>query len=182
MPDETRLSKACIFDLLSNSRRRMVLFYLREHGSEITPTELAEEVAAIENDVETADLTHKQRKRVYVSLHQTHLPRLADAGIIEYDRDDGIVRLTEDADVIDSYLTFPREPEYPWHKHYISLAILSGIVLLSEFLGLPVIDTIPIFVIGAAITLTFGTSAVVQFLLGRRRREQLPLELCEDSF
>ena len=148
----------------------------------MTPTELAEEVAAIENDVEVDDLTYKQRKRVYVSLHQTHLPRLAEAGVVHYDKDEGIVRLTENADVIDSYLTFPREPEYPWPKHYVSLAILSGTLLLAELIDLPVIEAIPIIVIGTAITLVFGTSAVVQFVLGWRRRDRLPLELCEDSF
>lgn len=181
MPNETQLSQGCIFDLLSNSRRRMVLFYLREHGGEMSPTDLAEEVAAIENEVDVDELNYKQRKRVYVSLHQTHLPRLADAGVVHYDKDEGVVRLTEDADVIDSYLTVTADSEYPWHKHYLSLAAISSVLLLSEFIGVPVVDAIPVIAIGAAVTLTFGVSAVVQFVLGRRRREEPPPELCEES-
>ena len=90
-----------VFEILSNRRRRLVLYYLREHGGMATMNELSENIAALENDVPVADLTSQQRKRVYVSLYQTHLTKLEETGMIEYDRDEGEVRLTDRADEVD---------------------------------------------------------------------------------
>jgi len=181
MGSDNRLTKGRIFDLLSNSRRRMVLFYLRKRGSEMAVTELAEEIAAKENDIDVESVTYKQRKRVHVSLYQTHLQRLADAEIVRYEKDEGTVRLTDRATEIDPYLTRTSGQEYPWHKHYLSLAVISGLALLAHLLGAPGFETIPSNVLGGAVTLTFGTSGVAQFIMSRRAEGELSMELCEDS-
>jgi len=96
--DDDELSADTTFDLLKNRRRRDALALLRERGSEMTQGELAEHVAARENDVEHARVTSGERKRVYISLYQNHLPRLASADVIDYDPNRGTVALTERAD------------------------------------------------------------------------------------
>jgi len=159
----------------------MVLFYLRKRGPHMAVTELAEEIAARENDIDVESLTYKQRKRVHVSLYQTHLPKLADAEVIRYDKNDGKVELTDRATEIDAYLTATSVPEYPWQKHYLSLAALSGLVLLAHLAAVPAFETIPANVLSVIVTLAFGTSAVAQFVMSRQDREELSLELCEDS-
>lgn len=73
-------------ELVANQRRRHVLRVLAD-GGPIAIGTLAERVAAREHECGVADVTHQQRKRVYVSLHQTHLPRLADAGLATRERD-----------------------------------------------------------------------------------------------
>jgi len=176
------LQKGCIFDLLSNSRRRMILCFLRKKGPEMSLMDLAGAVAAVENDVDVESLTHKQQKRVYVSLYQTHLPKLADAGTIQHEKEEGTVRLTDRATEIDPYLSMTTSPTYPWHKHYLSLAALSSLALLSHLAGVPGVGTIPAVVLGGAVTLVFGASGITQFVMIRHMTEEPSLELCEDSF
>lgn len=43
--------------------------------------------------------------RVAIDLHHTHLPKLADADIIEYDREHGTIRLQSDTDqAVDKFI------------------------------------------------------------------------------
>lgn len=83
------------FDLLANSRRRSVVRYLAAVESATTVDELATTVGAAEQGTTTTELSTEQRKRIYVSLYQVHLPKLADSDVIEYDPDTGSVRATD---------------------------------------------------------------------------------------
>lgn len=89
---DATLSLDDVFDLLSNARRRHVVELLHEHGGAMTFRELTDTVAERETG---APVSYDERKRVYVSLRQSHLPRLADAGVVEYERDRGTVEVTE---------------------------------------------------------------------------------------
>lgn len=92
-----------IFALLKNHRRRLVLEYLRTHES-TTQSELARHVAAVENGVDEGAVTSTQRKRVYVSLYQAHLPRLDEFDAVSFDRDRGTVERTPHTDELLAYL------------------------------------------------------------------------------
>jgi hypothetical protein len=92
-----------IFAILQNHRRRLVLEYLREHDS-TTQGDLARHVAAVENEVPESAVTSTQRKRVYVSLYQAHLPKLDDFGAIAFDQDRGTVERTPRTDELLGYL------------------------------------------------------------------------------
>ena len=81
-----------VFHLLQNSRRRSVLSILSDHGA-IDKGELASLVAEEENGHEP---NCDERKRVLVALHQTHLPKMEDHGVVETDHN--VVRLTAEAD------------------------------------------------------------------------------------
>ncbi|WP_231741192.1 hypothetical protein [Halorubrum sp. CBA1125] len=124
--DTESLTPDSVFELLSNHRRRMVLYYLRRNGGSVGMQELAKQIASMENDVPADELTSQQRKRVYVSLYQTHLPKMAEMDTIDYDKESGIVRLTERADDIDEYLTTNDRSTYPWTFHYLLLVIAGG--------------------------------------------------------
>lgn len=102
--EDERLSKDVIFELLKNRRRREVLAYLLEADETVTLGELAEQIAAWENDTSVNALNSDQRKRVYVALYQTHLPKMDDAGIVEYDQDRGLISLADNADLLMMYL------------------------------------------------------------------------------
>jgi len=82
-----------IFEILKNSRRREVIKYLRERDERVSLSDLAEHVAAVENGITTAELSSSQRKRVYVGLYQCHLPKMDDAGVIDYERSRGTIEL-----------------------------------------------------------------------------------------
>ena len=44
---------------------------------------------------------------MYVSLYQTHIPKLDSVGLVEYDQENGDVALTDRAHQIDAYLSEP---------------------------------------------------------------------------
>lgn len=87
------LTKGEIFDLLKNSRRRMVIQYLREHDGYSDLNDLAEHIAAKENDITVQQLSSDQRKRVYIGLYQCHLPKMDSLGVISYEKNRGTIEL-----------------------------------------------------------------------------------------
>lgn len=95
-------------ELLSNSRRRYVLYHLREQGGAVTVDELAERVAEWEGD--TDEPTNRQRVRT--DLHHSQLPRMDEMDVISFDTDTGLVTLSErDSSPLSEYLDLAAEEE-----------------------------------------------------------------------
>jgi hypothetical protein len=154
--EEDTLTQDVVFDILSSARRRYVLYLLRQSDSPIELTTLAEQVAAWENDTTVEELNKQQRKRVYVSLYQTHIPKLEDSGLVEYDGDTGDVSLTPRARDVDQYLE-PNEREFPWQYLYLPLAVI-GITLVALW-------NFDVWVFGALTETAMGIIFVTGFLL-----------------
>lgn len=74
--------------LLSSPARRAVLAVLAENASSMTLADLASEVAGARTDA----LGDVDCRNLEVVLHHNHLPRLADAGLVEYDPSANSVR------------------------------------------------------------------------------------------
>ena len=127
--EEIRLD--VIFDILKNQRRRHVLRYLRENET-TTLSDLAEHVAALENGKNVRSLTSSERKRVYVGLYQCHLPRMDDAGVIDFDSDRGRVELLDTADQLDEYLDVADGAERPWYLYQLTLAVGGGVLFAAS--------------------------------------------------
>lgn len=103
-PPQT-ISKDAAFHLLQNSRRRAVLRYLIARGEDdVSMRGVAERVAAWENDTTVSGLTSIERQRVYIALYQSHLPKLDDHGVIDYDRNRGTLSTTSLITVFEPYL------------------------------------------------------------------------------
>lgn len=80
-------------DLLRNERRRRVIRAIDQDGPADIGA-LADRITAQEHG---QDFTSKQRKAVYVSLYQVHLPKLEDADVVQQG-DDGLYRAGDAAD------------------------------------------------------------------------------------
>jgi hypothetical protein len=96
-------------DLLGNRRRRFVLRLLLERST-IGLDRLAMRLACWEND--TDDPTRSERDRAYTALASIHVPQLAEAGLVTFDRTAERVRLTDgdwSADRLQRYL--PTSPD-----------------------------------------------------------------------
>lgn len=101
--EQHSLDRTEIYDVLSNERRLAILDLLREEP-EWQLSDLAEEIAARETDERPPP--RNKRQSVYVTLDQTHLPKLDDLDIVDYDahrkavslRPDGLSLLPEDED------------------------------------------------------------------------------------
>lgn len=182
LPSE-RLSKDTIFSMLSNQRRRHVLYYLDRESGPVSLRDLAEQIAAWENDVAVSELDYKQRKRVYTSLHQTHLPKLDDAGIVSYDRENGTVTLADRADDLDAYFERVGQYDVPWWALYLGLSVVATLVLLAGLLDVFPPSLLPDLAIAGAVVALFGLLAGVHWYLVRRNHiggDDAPIENPDD--
>lgn len=82
-----------VLRLLAPERRRAVMRALMDEPN--TTHRIDDIVNAIE---ETYDVGEESSNRTYLrsSLHHTHLPKLDDAEVVEYDADDGTVQYRGD--------------------------------------------------------------------------------------
>lgn len=159
------LSVDLVHELLKNERRRFVLDHLERAEGPVTMRDLSEAIAARENDKPVAAVTAAERKRVYVGLHQSHLPKLAEAGVVEFDEERDRISLGEHAGALDRYRpeTADRIPEGP----YILLSALSLLLLVASLLVGSVAGTSLALVGLALVSLLLPT--VVAIRLRRRR-------------
>jgi DNA-binding transcriptional ArsR family regulator len=134
-----------VFSVLSNRRRRQVLRYLRTCESTVEVRDLARQVAAWENDLSPDELTYQQRKRVYTSLHQTHLPKLDESGFVTYDRDRGTVTYEPLAETLEPYLTGEVASRRPWYRYYLGAGTVFLVAVLLSWLGVPGFAAVPGF-------------------------------------
>ena len=78
-----------LFEVLADGQRRQILAYLDDIDDDVAAfSELIEHVAddsVGESTDAPAEESTDARKRVAVSLHHNHLPKLSAAGIVEYD-------------------------------------------------------------------------------------------------
>lgn len=89
------------YHILSKSRRRSVIGALLVAGEKTTQSEIVDHVAASKEEVQKDGESDAEfRKRVYTGLRQTHLPKLDDYGVIDHDRDEGIVRKGPNFDAV----------------------------------------------------------------------------------
>lgn len=166
--DSERLSKDVIFELLKNRRRREVLTYLLEADETVTLGELAEQIAAWENDTEVNALNSDQRKRVYVALYQTHLPKMDDAGIIEYDQDRGLITLADNADLLMMYLDTDSHRQDRWDRWYAATSVLGALVVGAAVIGLPPLTSVPTIAISAAVVAAFLVISSAHAIINHR--------------
>ncbi|WP_157884827.1 DUF7344 domain-containing protein [Halorubrum aethiopicum] len=159
-----------VFALLSNGRRRHVLRFLRRNDGEIKLRELATAIAAEENGVEPVEVTYTQRKRLYTSLYQSHLPRMERSGVIEYDRNSGLVTLAAAAEDFDAYLEVVGENEFTWSEFYLGLTGLFAALTLAYATGTPPFAAFGPAVVMTAMTLLLLVAAVahVRYTRGRQ--------------
>lgn len=69
----------------------MTLQYLQGRTDTVNMRELAEQVAAWENETPVEQLSSPERQRTYIALYQTHLPKLDTEGIIDYNKSRGTI-------------------------------------------------------------------------------------------
>ena len=99
--DDRPVSLDALFDLLSAFRRRTAYRTLLAHGDLSLP-DLADEVVIAECDRTLPEIDPDDVLQVYLSLYHTHVPKLAEAGLVEYDQDGDFVALTDDGRALES--------------------------------------------------------------------------------
>lgn len=162
-----RLSYDECFDLLSNHRRRYVLHYLRQEGGPVTLSDLSEQIAAWENETEVEGLSYDQRKRVYTSLQQVHLPRMDDLDVVEFDDREGTVRDGPSAENLDIYLEVVDQWDIPWSYFYLGLGTVNAGIIGAFAVGLWPVATLPEIGLAVFVVTSFLVTSLAHLYVTR---------------
>lgn len=159
-----------LFQLLSNQRRRFALHACRTLETPISLSDLADQVAAWEYGKDISEISAEERRRVYTSLQQTHLPTMADEGVVTVE--DKRVDLADGADAFEVYLEVVPEESIPWGVYYLGLSAVSAFLLTLAAIGVYP-DWIPDLAWAGLFVAMFAASAVVH--IWRERQSRLGL-------
>ena len=158
-----------VFEILSNERRRFVLEYLEsEPTGEADLQTLVTAVAVRENETTPENLTAGERKSVYVGLRQTHLPKMDEVGVVEFDKERGTVSLTTAARRAKQYLDVPRGPSVP-ASHALGSSGVCGLLVALAWFGVLPSGVANGLGIAAAIVVLF-LIVTVAHVIGHRKR------------
>lgn len=159
--DDEPLSLDVIFEILRNRRRQLVLEFLRDREDPVTIGELAEHIAAIENETTVRQLNAQQRKRVYIGLYQCHLPKMDDVEVIDFNQSRGRIAAGSKIDPLYDYLDVANgehddDDEAPFEpKHGAGFAAITAAFFAAQLTGAYLLASV--FVV----LLLVGTAAVV---------------------
>lgn len=128
-----------VFFVLSNYRRRFVLEYVLEHSGPLALRELAEGLAARENDIGVEETTSVQRKRAYVSLRQTHLPKLDETGMVQFDSGRGTVEPGPQLNQVGPYLRAREIEQVRNWRRVARVSITTTLILVAGLIGVLVL-------------------------------------------
>lgn len=143
---EGKLDEGQIHDVLRNGRRRLTITCLQdtEEGC-LSLGELAEQVAALETG--ESPPPRDKRQSVYVSLQQTHLPKLENLDIVEYDSDEKEVSLRERVREVEVYMEVVPQYGLSWGEFYFALGFLGLLTAIATVLKVPFISALdPLFI------------------------------------
>ena len=105
-PASQTLSLDAVFDVLADRRRRYLLDHLRTSETPVALAEVAGTVAARERGTPEADVPTEAVDRVHLALYHSHVPKLAAAAVVEYDRERGVVAPSTEHDRVERVLAF----------------------------------------------------------------------------
>ncbi|WP_049972884.1 DUF7344 domain-containing protein [Haladaptatus cibarius] len=157
---ERKLSTDDVFHLLQSQRRRDAIRFLRDKDGPVEMRDIAEQVAAWENDTTVQTLSSSERQRAYIPLYQSHLPKLDEEGIIEYDQNRGIVRKTPLSEQLECYLDVDDEPtededSRQWNAYYLGVSGAGTLLFLGAILNAPLFSLLPATVTVAVVLAAF---------------------------
>lgn len=155
-----------LYDVLCRTRRRHVLQHLRRRGERESLTKLVEAVAAREYGKPPDEITHTEQRRIYVSLCQTHLPKLDQQELIDWDREENTIELGGNVR-LEEY--FPREAWTVdrWDRYYLTVAAVGSLVTVFAAANLWVFDAVEPATTGAAVV---GGALLVAIVHGTAER------------
>lgn len=165
------LSDDELFEVLANRRRRYAVHALKQETSDAAELgDVAEQVAAWEYDVDIDQVSYEERKRVYTALQQSHLPMMDDAGIVEFDKNRGVVEPTTTLEDIEVYMEVVKGNEIPWSVYYLGLSGVAASTVLAVGLDAWPFHFLPDVGWMLAITVMFTVSAVIHTYYARGQR------------
>lgn len=164
LEEPTTLDKTEIHSVLSNNRRSLAIQILSEEGA-TTLRQLANDIAKIETGEPSPP--RSARQSVYVTLHQSHLPKLDTLDIVEYDDASKHVELGPRSDELHAYLDEVERGDTLTTEYQLQVALLGLLTASAAAVDVPVLATL------SPGTYAAGTLVVlVVFLAYQRYRDR----------
>jgi DNA-binding transcriptional ArsR family regulator len=161
VPGPGSITESEVFRLLGNDRRRAVLRQVVDGGA-VDLSEASKTIARVETEGE--EVSSSQYKSVYVSLQQSHLPKLADAGVVDYDSESNVVGPGPHIADAREYLRPESEPvPHPSLQVVLATSAVGLLLVLAAEVGVPGVATVGSSVWGvlALLVVTLGLSLEV---------------------
>ncbi|SDR38838.1 DUF7344 domain-containing protein [Natronobacterium texcoconense] len=169
-PTDATLTEDELFEMLSNRRRRHILHQLMREGDRIDVGTLSEEIAASEDGIDIHEVSSTDRKRVYTALHQSHLPKMDEAGVLAFNKDRGFVEPMPALEDVEIYMDIVHGREIPWSDYYIGLTAVSALLLAVSAASLGPFAALSPYAWGVFVVVSFGVSAIAHRYYARRNR------------
>jgi DNA-binding transcriptional ArsR family regulator len=163
------LPEAEVYEILANRRRRETIRHLSERvdGARLSLRDLSEAIAVHETG--DAPPPRAIRESVYNSLHQTHLPKLEELGVVDYDREERIVTLRERARDVNIYMGVVTRYGLTWSEIYRTLGVVALTVVVAALAEVPVVGSVAPLAWTTAFLLAFVVATSYQLWSNRWR-------------
>jgi hypothetical protein len=154
-----------IHNILANQRRRVALEHLGSVPGRTTVRELSEVIATAETG--ESPPPRNVRESVYISLHQTHLPKLHGLGIVDYNRETKEITLLDAARDVDLYMEVVTKHGITWGEYYRGLGVLSLLTVVASSIDVPGIGLAPPVLWASVFLALFALSTLYQLWANR---------------
>ena len=156
-----------VYDVLSNRRRRQLLYLLDEGESDTAEVpELASTIAAWEEDIDDPRaVTYDDRKSVQAAVYQHHAPKMAAAGLVDFDKRACQLELTADVDALLDRRPGPDAASEGWERPAVSVSAVALATTVSHFAAPGVVGAnlaLAVLVVCACALATLAHDARVQ--------------------
>jgi uncharacterized protein with GYD domain len=149
-----------VHEILRNSRRQLVIEHLNQRMEPISLRVLAEDIAAIETG--KSPPPRKARDSVYNSLHQTHLPKLDDMGVVEYDKDRKIIRHRRRAKQVSRYMRLVTDSGISWAELYRTVGVIALVAIVGAEADAPLIGGVSVLLLATVCLAIFAVTTAYQ--------------------
>ena len=154
-----------VYRVLSNARRREALTELWGRPEPVSLRELSEAIAATEAGVHPAP--RALRESVYNALHQTHLPKMRELGIVAYDPDRKTVSACPEAGHLGRYMDVTTRLGVTWGEYYRALGVVGLFATVASLASAPGFAGVDPLIPAAGSLGAFAASTVYQLFAAR---------------
>jgi hypothetical protein len=167
---EGKTTSTDVFQILSNRRRRYAILFFLYHDPEPDLQDLSHQIAAWENEKSVDRVTTEERRRVYNAFQQFHLPKMDEAGLIEYDPIQHTIESTQGVSVARPYLEVVPGTSLPWCLYYLAFGVISIVLTMAVMIdAVPVPGTVLALVISIVLVVSGFIHVYNEWRLLRRR-------------
>lgn len=101
----TQLDRDTVHDLCRDKHRRIVIAVLAEQQRPLTLNDLAKTILKHNHHVPLTEASGQTITRIKTSLYHCHVPKLVEAGLIEFDAERKLVEPNAEFEQIEAHLT-----------------------------------------------------------------------------